>query len=253
MARTIKHEDHAAKRSEILDAAQRMIYTKGYEQMSIQDILNELRISKGAFYHYFDSKQALLEGIVERTVQQIEQVLLPLVHDPKLPALKKFQIIMDTGAQWKAARMDFMFAILYAWYNDENALARQKITASMTTHVRPWLAEVFRQGNEQGVMSTPFPEQAAQVVLTLMVGMGDAVAQLLMRVTPASTPQQRKDILREMAGVTAAYNSAIERFLGMHAGALKLFSAKMMKQWVNHPGSPQDTTASLAAIHTQGA
>lgn len=253
MARTIKHEDHAAKRSEILDLAQRLIYTKGYEQMSIQDILDGLGISKGAFYHYFDSKQALLEGIVERTVEQISLILVPIVQDPAMPALKKFQIIMDTGARWKAARMDFMFAILYAWYNDENALARQKITASMFAHVRPWLAEVFKQGNAEGVMSTPFPEQAAQVVLTLMVGMGDAIAQWLMSISPASTPHQRKDILREMAGVSAAYNSAIERFLGMQAGALELFGTKMMKQWVNYPGSTAGSTAPLMAIRTQGA
>lgn len=236
MARTIKHEDHAAKRSEILDAAQRLIYTKGYEQMSIQDILDGLGISKGAFYHYFDSKQALLEGIVERTVQQIEQILLPVVQDPKMPALKKFQICMDTGAQWKTARMDFMFAILYAWYNDENALARQKITASMVAHVRPWMAKIFRQGTAQGVMSAPSPEQAAHVVLTLMVGMGDAIAQLLMRVTPASAPQERKEILREMAGISAAYTGAIERFLNVKAGTLKLFPTSLMKQWVNYPG-----------------
>jgi AcrR family transcriptional regulator len=32
-----------------------LVFTKGFEQMSIQDILDELHISKGAFYHYFDS------------------------------------------------------------------------------------------------------------------------------------------------------------------------------------------------------
>ncbi len=42
MARTVKEEEYAVKRKEILDAAQRLVYTKGYEQMSIQDILNEL-------------------------------------------------------------------------------------------------------------------------------------------------------------------------------------------------------------------
>lgn len=234
MARTIKQEDHAAKRSEILDAAQRLIYSVGYEQMSIQDILDAVGISKGAFYHYFDSKQALLEGIIDRTVEQIEQILLPVVHNPKMPALKKFQICMDTGAQWKTARMDFMFAILYAWYNDENALARQKITASMVVHVRPWLAEIFRQGTTQGVMAAPAPEQAAQVVLTLMVGLGDAIAHLLMQVTPASTPLERKRILHEMAGVSAAYTGAIERFLSVKAGTLKLFPTSLMKQWVNY-------------------
>lgn len=235
MARTIKQEDHAARRSEILDAAQRLIYSVGYEQMSIQDILDAVGISKGAFYHYFGSKQALLEGIVDRTVEQIEKILLPLVHDPKMPALKKFQVVMDTGAQWKTARMDFMFAILYAWYNDENALARHKTTASMLVHVRPLLAEIFRQGMAQGVMSAPAPEQAAQVVLTLMVGMGEAIAHLLLQVTPASTPLERKRILREMAGVSAAYTGAIERFLSVKAGTLKLFPPSLMKQWVNYP------------------
>lgn len=245
MARTIKHEDHAAKRSEILDLAQQLIYTRGYDEMSIQDILDGLGISKGAFYHYFDSKQALLEGIVERTVDQISHLLLPIVNDPNIPALKKLQVIMDTGAQWKAARIDFMFAILHAWYNDENALARQKITASMFQHVQPWVAAVFREGTEQGVMSAPAPEQAAQVMLTLMVGLGDAMAQCLLRVTPASTPQQRKDILREMDGIAVAYTSAIERFLGIRAGTLELFTPKTMKVWVNYPGSVQTPSPAL--------
>ena len=53
MARIVKEEVRAVKRNEILDAASRFIYTTGYEQMTIQDILDELQISKGAFYHYF--------------------------------------------------------------------------------------------------------------------------------------------------------------------------------------------------------
>ncbi len=245
MARTIKHEDHAAKRSEILDIAQRLIYTKGYAQMSIQDILDGLGISKGAFYHYFDSKQALLEGIVERTVDQISLILLPIVHDPHMSALKKFQAVMNASAQWKTARIDFMFAILHAWYSDENALARQKITASMYAHVRPWAADIFRQGMAQGVISITSPEQTAQAVLTLAVGMGEAIGHLLMQVTPASTLQQRKEILREMAAISSAFTSAIERTLGIRAGTLEIFTPKLMKQWVHYPGSAKDTVPAL--------
>ena len=66
MARILKEEEYTVKRNEILDVAQRLIYTKGYEQMTIQDMLDDLQISKGAFYHYFDSKQAVLEALVER-------------------------------------------------------------------------------------------------------------------------------------------------------------------------------------------
>ena len=68
MARIVKEEEYVEKRNEILAVAQRLVYTKGYEQMTIQDMLDELQISKGAFYHYFGSKQALLEALIEEHV-----------------------------------------------------------------------------------------------------------------------------------------------------------------------------------------
>ena len=62
MARMVNEAAHAARRNAILDTTQRVVETKGYEQMAIADILGELNISSGAFYHYFDSKPALLEA-----------------------------------------------------------------------------------------------------------------------------------------------------------------------------------------------
>src|SRR5215831_16667548 len=80
MARIVK--EPAVRRNEILDVAQRLVYTKGYEQMTIQDIVDDLQLSKGAFYHYFDSKQALLEALVQRLLDQmVEGFLLPLMHN----------------------------------------------------------------------------------------------------------------------------------------------------------------------------
>src|SRR5438309_977263 len=63
MARTVKEEEYAIRRNQILDVAQGLIYTKGYEQMTIQDVLDGVQMSKGAFYHYFDSKRALLSDL----------------------------------------------------------------------------------------------------------------------------------------------------------------------------------------------
>ena len=62
MARTLDPAAHAVKRDTFLDAAQRLIKTKGYEALSVQDVLAAVGTSKGAFYHYFDSKAALLDG-----------------------------------------------------------------------------------------------------------------------------------------------------------------------------------------------
>src|SRR2546430_3217796 len=70
MARTLNVAVHTVRKEAFIDAAQRLMQAKGYEQMSVQDVLDELGASRGAFYHYFDSKQALLEadlgGLVNR-------------------------------------------------------------------------------------------------------------------------------------------------------------------------------------------
>ena len=91
MARTIKINEYAERRNEIIDAAQQLIYTKGYENMSIQDILDHSQISKGAFYHYFDTKKDLIDALLIRMVDESAQTLKPIVDDPKLTAPEKIE------------------------------------------------------------------------------------------------------------------------------------------------------------------
>jgi AcrR family transcriptional regulator len=43
------------RRTEILDVAQSLFYRKGYEPTSVQDIITEIGIAKGTFYHYFSA------------------------------------------------------------------------------------------------------------------------------------------------------------------------------------------------------
>ncbi len=84
MVRVVKEQAYAARRNEILDVAQRLILTKGYERMSIQDILDCLEISKGAFYHYVNSKAALLQAFVERGQDDLDTLFCDIVDDPSL-------------------------------------------------------------------------------------------------------------------------------------------------------------------------
>src|SRR5438876_8405567 len=122
MARIVKEQAYAVRHNAILNVAQRLVYTKGYELMTIQDILDDLQISKGAFYHYFDSKPALLEALIKRMEDEIEKLLLPIVHDPEVSALQKLQHFFDTINRFKTARKVFLLALLHVWYRDDNAI-----------------------------------------------------------------------------------------------------------------------------------
>ena len=49
------------RKDSILKTAEKLFFERGFDETSIQDILDVLSISKGGFYHYFESKIALLE------------------------------------------------------------------------------------------------------------------------------------------------------------------------------------------------
>ena len=229
MARIIKEEEYAAKRNEILDAAQRLVYAKGYEQMSIQDILNQLHISKGAFYHYFDSKSALLEALIERMLHEVVQFLSPVVQDPDLPALVKLQCYLDSAAQWKTTQKDYLLGLLSIWYADENAVFRQKMLNSSIHKISPMLAEIIRQGIREGVLNTAYPDQAAETVLYLMQGVGDKFVEPLLKGKPAQA-----DLLG-IEKVVAAYTDGMERILGAPPGSIQLIKPETLQFWFGAP------------------
>jgi len=55
-----------ATRESILDTAQALIFDRGYGGVSIDSVIREVGITKGAFFHHFKSKAALAEALIER-------------------------------------------------------------------------------------------------------------------------------------------------------------------------------------------
>ncbi len=246
LVRVRKHEEHSAKRNQILDTALQLIYAKGYEKMTIQDILDQLQISKGAFYHYFHSKAEVLEAVVERmAVEQVVPALEAAVRDPKLTALEKLRRYFDTGLQWKSAQRELMMQLLRVWYSDDNALPRQKMYALMVEHATPLFDEMIQQGVREGTFTTPYPEHVNQVTINLMQALGDKFAQMLLR--EGADPDEN---LWRAEALVAAYTDAIERVLGAPKGSLPLMDEEALKEWFppgERRGSSEEAAAKVGA------
>jgi AcrR family transcriptional regulator len=225
MARKVKEQEYATKRNEMLDVARQLVYTKGYEQMSIQNILDALKISKGAFYHYFDSKPALLEALIDRMLEEGKQALLPILQDGNLSALEKIQRYFSSSVLWKNAQKDFLLALLPTWYSDDNTILRQKMTTEGIKSIGPPLAQIIRQGVDDGSFSTPYPEQAIEMCFYILQGLSDKIGQAVMAKPRPSNALQciEKDV--------AAYTDALERVLGTPAGSMKFLDAESIRLW----------------------
>jgi AcrR family transcriptional regulator len=222
MARTVKAP--AVRRTEILDAAERLIVAQGYEQMTIQDLLDQLHLSKGAFYHYFDSKLALLEAILIRRQEELQQRLLPIVRDSELSTVTKLGKFFDTLSLWKTSQKALLLPLLRVLYRDDNAVFRLKLRALGLTYLSPLLTAILLQGIAEGKITVAYPNQASEVILAMMLDLSDASASVL--VAPESD-----DLHSRLKQLVAAYTEAIGRVLGLPDGSFQIIDPPTLAEW----------------------
>ena len=181
--------------------------------------------SKGAFYHYFGSKQALLEAVVDRMVDSAVEVVGQVVADPKLSSVQKLHTYFSTIARYKQERMEFLVALMRVWFSDDNAIVREKLRRQQVLLVTPHIAAIIRQGIAEGSFTLADPEQMARVVLSLILDTGDEAGQLYLA---RLRGEVEFDVVRQRF---AAYETALERLLGVSPGALKLIDERMLRTW----------------------
>lgn len=229
MARPIDPHEYATKRNDILDAAQQLVFTKGYEQMSIQDILDALEISKGAFYHYFDSKASLLGAFIERGQRDLDREFLAIVEDPALSASLKLRRFFATLDQTRRTRPAFVGDIMRIWFADDNAIVREKLDEVFVRHRAPLLGAIVRQGIQEGVFSTPYPDQAGRIILFIMRGMENVVLKLILE-----WEQRRRDpsLIDEIVAASRSTTEAVERVLGASVPILDRLEPKTVQAWI---------------------
>jgi AcrR family transcriptional regulator len=225
MPRTVNPLKHTARRDEFIDAGQRLIQTRGYEQFSVEDLLAEVGASKGAFYHYFGSKTALLEAIVDRFVEMALAQVERIVDDPSLNAVDKFHAYFSTIARLKGEQKEFLVALMRVWFSDDNVLVREKLRREQVRQVATHIAAIIRQGVGEGAFMLADPEGMARVVLSLILDTGDEAGELFMK---RQAGEVDLDTVRRRL---QTYQVALERVLGVTPGTVHLLDEQTLQTW----------------------
>ena len=192
------------RKNEILDAAESLFVTKGFEKATVNDVLEAVNIAKGTFYYYFKSKEDVLDALVERRIGVGVEKAREIIASPMPPVQKLLAIIMAQKPQ-NQLQEDFK-AVLH---ERDNSKMHQKTIVKCILQLGPSLAETIKEGNETGVFNTPFPLESAEILL--------AAALLLFDDDFFHWTNE------EMAVKTAAFLTAMERTLGAAAGTFSEF------------------------------
>lgn len=225
MPRTLDPAAHALRREEFVDAAQRLILARGYDQMSVQDVIDATGASKGALYHYFSSKASLLTAVIDRLVDTGMARFGPDVLDERRPALEKLSAFFSHVADYKAEQRELILGAIQNWMSDENAIVREHFRRELVVRLQPVLAAIVRQGVAEGVFRTTSPEATARVLVSLWQGMSDDITELFFALDAGTIRSE------ELEQRLAAYVDAFERILGAQPGAVRFAEPALIRQW----------------------
>ena len=133
-------------KKKIVSAAWRLFYEQGYENTTVDDIVELSGTSKGSFYHYFEGKDALLSSLSILFDEKYEE--LAAVIDPNLSAYDKLLFLNHELFYMIETSVDIhLLASLYS----SQLITKDK--KSLSDHKRfyfQWITEILKEGLEHG-------------------------------------------------------------------------------------------------------
>lgn len=149
------------RKTEILDAAERLFCEKGYEKTTVSEIIVAVGISKGAFYYHFQAKEDVLDAIVMRFIGENVAVARKISEDARLTSMEKMQRIMSDGDMTASSKAK----LLEQLHQPNNAQLHQKALAQGILALTPIATEVVEQGIRKGEFRTEHPKETVEVLL----------------------------------------------------------------------------------------
>lgn len=156
--RIVKAPD--VRRREIVETAMRLFLEQGFEHTSTNDVMKALQIAKGTIYHYFPSKEALMEAVVDQMAEDFVQRRVEAVASTEGNALVKIEVLFarDHTSEDEARATEELHA-------PENVKLHTRLLAVLVEKMAPPFGVLIRRGCEEGLFRTEHPDEAAELLL----------------------------------------------------------------------------------------
>lgn len=210
------------RKEAIIRTAEQLFFEKGYEETSIQDILDALSISKGGFYHYFESKIALLEEISrQKCANNIERIRMELFSG-RLSSVQKANLLLSSIFPFERESAEYNALTFKVSYIDGDVHFRNRTRQFMLDELCPLMDETVYEGVSDQSFFVRYPGHIGRILL--MLGYDACEEACRMLAEDADNP----DIIINMMDMLYAYREAVEGMLGCTHGSIVLFNVEQM-------------------------
>jgi AcrR family transcriptional regulator len=227
MPRVIKHPD--VRRAEILDRAAELFLRHGYDNVSLNDLIADAGISKGAFYHWFPSKDALITTLAQRSARDQFSAVEDAVARCGGSALDRLNTLLRSGydVKMKMGVAEHLVAMV-SLLRPENAHLYGRIVAASEDLVRPLLTGVIADGVRAGVFATFDAEGVADMIQGLAARVNSNVVQIL-GATDEAARERAVDVLTSRLKL---HGLAVDRVLGLPDGSVAILDRAQVEAMV---------------------
>jgi AcrR family transcriptional regulator len=162
MPRVVK--DREARREELLDAATRLFADRGVADTAVSDIVAAVGVSQGTFYWYFESKDAVVDAVVERVSERIISGVEAIAHEPGVGAVEKLLRMRDELLSVVSRDRE----LLEFFHREGNEAFHDHVSRESMRRLVPAHERVIEQGVSEGVFALKHSDDAARFIAALM-------------------------------------------------------------------------------------
>ena len=223
MARILKN--YHERKDEFIDTAQQLFFTQGYDQTSVDAIIRKIGLSKGTFYYYFKSKEDLLDQLTCKMGEKILEEVKKIADREDLDAVAKLNKAYAVTGNIKLENIELLKVLIEVLYNDRNLFFRYKIFRKFTEMLAPEFAKIIRQGMNEKLFSTSYPDEAARLIFEIANTLSGKIPTLMVDLD--ENPENLKKVEREFK----VYENAIERIIGARKGTFNIVNRNILKKF----------------------
>jgi TetR/AcrR family transcriptional regulator, cholesterol catabolism regulator len=135
---------------EVLRAAVKVFYERGYSDATIQDVANELGILKGSLYHYIDTKEDLLLRLFDRLHADVDRILHEVQEIDGLDPLQRLEVYVRRQVLYNLDNLQ----PVAVYYQDVERLGepqRSAVVERRHEHER-YVTALIREAQGAGIM-----------------------------------------------------------------------------------------------------
>ena len=148
------------RKNEILDVAEKLFGTKGFDCTSTSDILDEIGIARGTLYYHFKSKEEILDAMIIRMTNRLIEKAKAIAAQKDVPVLQRFTMMM---LSLNVSGDNFGQELLAQAHKPQNALMHQKMEKCLLAGINPIITDLIKEGIAQGICQTDYPEEVAEM------------------------------------------------------------------------------------------